>query len=147
MNIFECIKKIYPDWSGIGWGTAYEGIKPHELETRPIPTLAELKAVWPEVQAEIITERKRSAYKAEADPIFVEWQALLAAGHEDAEGTKLKWLAKREEIGGRTYVDPEPEKPATAQEEAEPVINNDDGVATREMTEYNMTNAEDDIEK
>ena len=101
MDILPCILKIYPDWKGVVWGNTYEGIKPHELETRPIPTMIELEAVWPEVQAEMLIEQKRQAYKAEADPLYAEWQALLAAGHEDAETRRLEWVAKREEIQAR----------------------------------------------
>jgi len=64
MDIFRCIKKLYPDWQGVVWGNSYEGIKPHELETRSIPTLEELESVWSEVEAELNIEeiqRKRTA--------------------------------------------------------------------------------------
>lgn len=44
--------------------------------------------------------RERSAYKAEADPIYIEWQALLAIEHPEAEIRRLEWLAKRQEIKG-----------------------------------------------
>jgi len=50
-------------YSAVVQDNCYEGIKPHELETRPIPSLEELEAVWPEVQAEIALEeakRKRA---------------------------------------------------------------------------------------
>lgn len=53
MDILLCILKIYPDWRGVVWGNSYEGIKPHVLEDRPTPTLAELEAVWPEVKLDI----------------------------------------------------------------------------------------------
>jgi hypothetical protein len=67
MNILKCLLKIYPDWSGAVWDNSYEGIKPNELETRPTPTLAELEAVWPEVEAELkLEEIQRS--RAEAYP-------------------------------------------------------------------------------
>ena len=64
MDIFMCMRKIYPDWQGVVWGNSYEGIKPHELETRPIPTMEELESVWPEVEAELKVQeiqRKRAA--------------------------------------------------------------------------------------
>ena len=64
MNLIECILKIYPDWRGVVWDNDYAKIRPHELETRPIPTLAELEAVWPEVQAEIERERNNGVVKA-----------------------------------------------------------------------------------
>jgi hypothetical protein len=101
MNILACILKLCPDWKGVIWGNSYDGIKPHELETRPIPALEELEAVWPEVQAEMLTEQKRQAYKTEADPLYAEWQALLFSGHEDAEARRQEWIAKRAEIAAR----------------------------------------------
>ena len=101
MKILDCILKIYPDWMGSVANDSYDEIRPHESETRPTPTLQELEAVWPEVQAEILTEQKRQAYKTEADPLYAEWQALLSAGHEDAEARRQEWIAKREEIKSR----------------------------------------------
>ena len=101
MDIMACLQKILPDWKGVVWGNSYEGIKPNELETRPIPALEELEAVWVEVQAEMLTEQKRQAYKTEADPLYAEWQALLFSGHEDAEARRQEWIAKRAEIAAR----------------------------------------------
>ena len=45
--------------------------------------------------------RERAAYKAEADPIYIEWQALLATEHPEAETRHTEWLAKRAEIKER----------------------------------------------
>jgi hypothetical protein len=101
MDYFKAINKLLPNWCGAVWNNSYEGIKPDVSETRPTPTLAELEAVWPEVEAELILEKKRSAYKVEADPLFLEYQALLATEHEDAESKRQEWLAKREEIKTR----------------------------------------------
>jgi hypothetical protein len=72
MNIIMCIKKIYPDWSGAVWDNSYAGIKPNELETRPTPSLAELEAVWPQIEAERI-----AAEQAEAARIEAKAQALI----------------------------------------------------------------------
>jgi len=101
MDITNCILEIYPDWNGVVWSNSYEGIKPDAAETRPTPTLAELEAVWPKVEAEQIIIRKRQVYKAESDPIYAEWQALLTAGHPDAETRHQEWLDKRAEIKAR----------------------------------------------
>ena len=101
MNILACILKIYPDWNGCVFDNSYDWIIPNELETRTIPTLAELEAFWPEVQAEMLTEQKRLAYKTEADPLYIEYQALLTVNDPDAENRRLEWLAKREEIAER----------------------------------------------
>jgi hypothetical protein len=98
MDILACLQKLLPGWQGAVWGNSYEGIAPHELETRPIPTLAELEAVWPEVQVEIIVTQKRQAYKSEADPLYIEWQILLAVNHPDAATRHQEWLDKRSEI-------------------------------------------------
>lgn len=48
-----------------------------------------------------IEEQKRKAYQSEADPLWREWQVLLAANHEDAELRRQEWLAKRAEIQAR----------------------------------------------
>lgn len=44
---------------------------------------------------------ERNAYKSEADPIYIEWQALLATEHPEAEARRLEWMAKRAEIKSR----------------------------------------------
>lgn len=56
MDIFRSLRKIYPDWRGVVWGNDYNRIIPHELETRPIPSFAELKAVASVVDVEIARE-------------------------------------------------------------------------------------------
>ena len=83
MNILECLLKIYPDWKGTVWNNCHEGIKPHELETRPVPTLKELEAVWPEVKAEMEQDRAVADAKALLNEIDLksirsirEWIAL-----------------------------------------------------------------------
>lgn len=72
MDIMQCIQRIYPDWRGAVWSNTYEGIKPHELETRPIPSLAELEAVWPQIEAERI-----AAEQAEAARVAAKTQAII----------------------------------------------------------------------
>ena len=62
MDIFACIVKL--GYKATVRGNSYEGIKPHELEKRPIPTLKELEAVWPEVQAEMEKDRAVADAKA-----------------------------------------------------------------------------------
>jgi len=64
MNIFACILKIYPDWVGSVRNNSFDGIMPATTETRPIPTLKELEAVWPAVQAEIEAQKKNDEAKA-----------------------------------------------------------------------------------
>jgi len=55
-----------------------------------------------EYQAKQSVIQRRNAYKAEADPIYAEWQALLSVEHADAESRRLEWLAKRAEIAAGT---------------------------------------------
>lgn len=43
MNILQSLLKIYPNWKGTVEKNAYDGIKPHADEKRPIPTLSELE--------------------------------------------------------------------------------------------------------
>jgi hypothetical protein len=61
------------------------------------PSQAELDAAWPRVQAERHNAQARAArhaaFVAEADPLFMKWQA--------GEGTEEEWLSKREEIRNR----------------------------------------------
>lgn len=54
MDIIQCLVKIHPGWKGAVWENKYEGIKPDKLEKRPIPTIEELEAVWPQVQADLL---------------------------------------------------------------------------------------------
>ena len=84
MDIIKCIQKIYPDWRGVVWSNSHEGIKPHELETRPIPTLKELEAVWPGVQA--------GAEKAKA---IADTKALLIEVDLKSIRSLREWLAKQ----------------------------------------------------
>ena len=48
-----------------------------------------------------IEEQKRRAYQSEADPLWREWQVLLAAEHPDAEIRHQEWINKRSEIAAR----------------------------------------------
>lgn len=64
MDILACILKIYPDWKGGVRGNCYEGITPAADETRPIPALQELEAVWPQVEAELEAARQNEVIKA-----------------------------------------------------------------------------------
>jgi hypothetical protein len=74
------------DYAGLTW-----------LDDSPKPTQAELDAAWPRVQAERHNAQARAnrhaAFVAEADPLFMKWQA--------GEGTEGEWLAKRDEIRAR----------------------------------------------
>jgi hypothetical protein len=83
MNILTCLRKIHPGWQGAVWNNSYDGIKPHELETRPIPTLKELEAIWPVIEAERIAADDDA--KAEAEK-----EALIQAKMREQAITALK---------------------------------------------------------
>lgn len=77
------------------------GYSEDEIEIKKV-TDAEWEEIWGANKPVIpIEERKRQAYKTEADPLYLEWQALLAAAHADADAKRLEWLAKRAEIQAR----------------------------------------------
>lgn len=84
MILLECLRKIHPGWNGAVWDNSYKGIRPHELETRPIPTLTELKAVWPQVQAEL-----------EAEKVSAEAKANLVALDIKSIRSIREWLVKQ----------------------------------------------------
>jgi hypothetical protein len=67
MDVLKCILEIYPDWMGTVWGNSIEDIRPHELETRPIPTQEELRAAWERV---LIKQEEAEKQKA----IEKQWQ-------------------------------------------------------------------------
>lgn len=87
MNIIDCILKIYPDWKGSVWGDSYEGIRPHELETRPIPTLEELEAVWPVIKEERKEAEEVAKKDADIEVLILQKLRDLAVSQLQAEGT------------------------------------------------------------
>jgi len=95
MDIPAILTHIHP---GAQWslnGDLYDGLD--WLDDTPKPTLEELEAAWPTVQAQRANEQaaasRAAAYGAEADPLFFYWQA--------GEGTEQAWLEKRAEIRDR----------------------------------------------
>jgi hypothetical protein len=84
-------------------GETYESIR--SLDGGPVPSQAELEAAWPAVRDAMADEQARAArqadFIAEADPLFMKWQA--------GEATQDEWLAKRAEIRARhPYVEETP---------------------------------------
>lgn len=101
INIGACIRFLRP---GEKYNHADESLGYDSLiwlDTTTKPTLEELEVVWLEVELVEREAQKRGAYRTEADPLYAEWQALLAAGHSDAEARHQEWLAKRAEIAAR----------------------------------------------
>jgi len=91
------------NYAGSEWtldGDTYDGLT--WLSDTPKPTQQELDDAWPAVQqarqqAEVDALR-HTAYVAESDPLFFQWQA--------GEITEQEWLDKRAEIKAR-YPNPE----------------------------------------
>ena len=98
MNIQACLIKL--GYKAVVWNNSYEGIKPHELETRPIPALAELEAVWPQIEAEQIAEQsaKETAQLAKAQEIIdnlPDWQQVSNAIDSATTIAALKVITKK----------------------------------------------------
>ena len=94
MNIQECLIKL--GYKAVVWGNAYEGIKPHELETRPTPTLSELEAVWPTVEAE--QQAVKNAELAKTQEIIdnlPDWQQVSNAIDSATTIAALKVITKK----------------------------------------------------
>jgi hypothetical protein len=68
MEIQSCLIRL--GYKAVVWGNSYEGIKPHELETKPIPSLAELEAVWPQIEAERIAAEEAAKEEAEKESLI-----------------------------------------------------------------------------
>lgn len=64
MDILKCLVRLLPGWRGAVWNNSYNGIRPHELETRPTPSLSELEAVWPMIEKEEADAAHNEAIKA-----------------------------------------------------------------------------------
>jgi hypothetical protein len=98
MDIQACLIKL--GYKAVVWGNKYEGIKPHELETRPIPTLAELETVWPQIEAERIAAEETAKEESEKESLIqakIREQAITALkveGKLDKDGK----IAKVKEI-------------------------------------------------
>ena len=68
MDIQSCLIKL--GYKAVVWSNSYEGIKPLELETRPIPALAELEAVWPEIEADRMAAEEAAKIEAETESLI-----------------------------------------------------------------------------
>ena len=83
-------------WKDPSAGETYENILVHD-NTKTLPSKEECEAGIIALQAEwdakLIDQQRQSAYQAESDPVFFEWQEGVA--------TKEDWLAKKQEIKER----------------------------------------------
>ena len=95
MDIPTVLTHLYPDAQWTLNGDTFDGLT--WLDDSPKPSEKELRVAWPRVEAERANARARDArhadFIAEADPLFMKWQA--------GEGTEAEWLAVREKIRAR----------------------------------------------
>lgn len=105
MDIFRCISKIHPDWKGSVTGNCFEGIKANELETKPIPSLKELEAIWPEVETEIKKEKINSDAKEALKEIDLksirairEWVSKQVDAPSFLKDQEVKAIAERKKF-------------------------------------------------
>lgn len=105
MNILKCILKLLPNWNGAVWDNSYEGIKPDVSETRPTPSLAELEAVWVEVEAEELKTKTNAEIFAKLELIdkqsirgIREWIALQPTAEKFTKDLEAEATTERAKI-------------------------------------------------
>ena len=103
MDIQSCLIKL--GYKAVVLGDSYEGIKPHELETRPIPSLEELEAVWPDVQMEMEKDRTKTEAKALLNEIDLksirsirEWIALQPEAPQRTKDYEAQAISARTKL-------------------------------------------------
>jgi len=103
MDISLILTTNYPGTQWLLTGNEYAGLEWLDEETSK-PTKAALEKAWPDVQYQVevkfVDEARRTAYQAESDPLFFQWQR--------GETTEQAWKDKVAEIQARY---PEPTKP------------------------------------
>lgn len=89
MDIIKVLQYKYPTAEWSIQGDDYDSIEWFSKGEKP--SLEELEAAWPEVEAEManasIRGARLNAYRNTADPLFFQWQA--------GEATEAEWLAAR----------------------------------------------------
>ena len=99
-NLNNYLASLHPgawwNWIDVSAGEIYENILVLD-DTKTLPSKEECEAGIIALQAEwdakLINQQRQSAYQAESDPVFFEWQEGVA--------TKEDWLAKKQEIKER----------------------------------------------
>lgn len=67
MDIQACLIKL--GYKAVVWNNSYDGIVPHKLETRSVPSLKDLESVWPGVQAEMEKNETNAVAKKNLEAI------------------------------------------------------------------------------
>ena len=99
-NLNNYLASLHPgvwwNWKDPSAGETYENVQVLD-NTKTLPSKEECEAGIIALQAEwdakLIDQQRQSAYQAESDPVFFEWQEGVA--------TKEDWLAKKQEIKER----------------------------------------------
>jgi len=113
MDIAQILTKRYPDALWTLDGDSYSGLT--WLSDGDAPTLAELEAEWAQVEYEVayeaVQKARQTAYQAESDPIFFDYQR--------GEVTEQDWL---DAVQAVKDAHPYPVDPSTIEPEPEPEV-------------------------
>ena len=116
MDIAQILTKRYPDAQWTLNGDFYSGLT--WLSDGDAPTLAELEAEWAQVEYEVayeaVQKARQTAYQAESDPIFFDYQR--------GEVTEQDWL---DAVQAVKDAHPYPVDPSTIVVEPEPVVDDE----------------------
>jgi len=111
MDIAKILSKRYPDAQWTLDGDSYSGLT--WLSDGDAPTLAELEAVWAQVEYEVaydaVQAKRQTAYRAESDSIFFDYQR--------GDATEQEWL---DAVQAVKDAHPYPVDPSTIVDEPEP---------------------------
>lgn len=111
MDISLVLTKRYPDAEWTLDGDSYSGLT--WLSDTTKPTLAELEAVWAQVEYEVeydaVQARRQTAYQADSDPVFFDYQR--------GDATEQDWL---DAVQAVKDAHPYPVDPSTVVDEPEP---------------------------
>lgn len=116
MDITKILSKRYPDAEWTLNGNSYSGLT--WLSDGDAPTLAELETEWAQVEYEVayedVQKARQTAYQAESDPVFFDYQR--------GEVTEQDWL---DAVQAVKDAHPYPVDPSTIVVEPEPVVDDE----------------------
>ena len=111
MDISLVLTKRYPDAEWTLNGDSYSGLT--WLSDGDAPTLAELEAVWAQVEYEVaygaVQKARQTAYQAESDPVFFDFQRGEVTEQDWLDAVQAVKDAHPYPVDPSTIVEPEPE--------------------------------------
>jgi len=111
MDIPKILERRYPDAQWTLNGDSYSGLT--WLSDTTKPTLAELEAVWAQVEYEVeydaVQRARQAAYQANSDPIFFDYQRGEVTEQDWLDAVQAVKDAHPYPVDPSTIVDPEPE--------------------------------------